>query len=611
VTIAEQGRRHRFAGAGGGARSLPCALLLAIASLAWPAGPVAGAAPPAAAEGEKRIDKKKDPTPPVRLTMAATAERIPLPPLHGLVELTVDALSRSIRLRPTKDAPTALAAKLAAHAGAVCPKVTVREGGVELTCRSRRVEAQLTTEGKTTFLDINELRGLPWRPGLDGAPAYFFDPWRVGLGQGCPARGGVARGECELKEGHILTAAALFRNGLAGPHRQMASLRLGDLALRTGDPLTAAGWYRRVGAYGVFGRMASERLCELTGDCLDDPEEVARTYDPSGLPEPLRAESVMRQARTEAYLGHISEAVRILADQIEAHGVDSVCREEAELLCRRILLQGMREAVRAPSPHARRAEPAAAAKAAAPGAGGASGMAPATAMAEQQRTFEENLMESYLELPTWDKGPLAVDLAEAGATVAIRMGAPDFAGNLLASTAREVPDARLSDHLLAAVEAFLRAEDLVRARVIAEYMGTRLGPKARVSERWKAALKTLAARSEEDELTASLRDQIEKETQATLTGLRDADAATKKATALMKGLKAAKAGPGADEAGQAETSDEPQADAEKGAPTGAGGEDDKAAGQQATGGKEAAGARTAGPKAAANKPEAGSKRGGG
>lgn len=588
--------------AGGvGRRPFACALAVLTLALAGGVGaPAASAAAPAAPpEGERRIEKKKEPPKPLRLTMAATAERIPLPPMRGPVELTVDALSRLIRLRPTKEAPTALAAKLTAHAGAVCPKVTVHDGAVELTCRSRRVEAQLTSEGKAQFLDINELRGVPWRPGLDGAPSYFFDPWRVGLGQGCPARGGVARGECELKEGHILAAAALFRNGLSGPHRQMASLRLGDLALRTGDPLTAAGWYRRVGDYGVFGRMASERLCELTGDCLDDPEELTRTYDPSGLPEPLRAESVMRQARTQAYLGHVPEAVRILAAQIEAHGVESVCREEAEFLCRRILLQGMREAARAPAPRA----PPAGVVAAGQGAGGATGTAGPShgvATAQEQRTFEENLMQSYLELPSWDKGPLAVDLAEAGAAVAVRMGAPDFAGNLLASSAREVPDARLSDHLLGAVEAFLRAEDLVRARVVAEYMATRLGPKARVSERWKAALKTLASRSEEDEMTASLRDQIEKETQATLSGLRDADAAAKKAAALMSGLKSA-AGDGGDH--------EPEAAGEKAAEKKGGGEQEGGkAGQDATGGKEAAREPPPGSRSGA---KAGAKRGGG
>jgi hypothetical protein len=499
--------------------------------------------------------KKKESPPPVRLTMSATAERLPLPPLHGPIELTIDALSRIIRLRPSKDAPAALATKLVAHAGSLCPKVAVHDGAVELTCRTRRIEAQLTAEGKDKFLDINELRGLPWRPGSDAAPNFFYDPWRVGLGQGCLAKAGVAHGECELKDGHILQAASQFRASLGGQHRQMASLRLGDLALRTGDPLTASGWYKRVGSYGVFGRMASQRLCELLGDCLESTEDVLHAFDASGLPEPLRAESLIRAARAEAYMGRVTSAVSIIADQIEAHGVASICREEAELLCRRLLLQGMREEARMPllTAHPAVTGPVASAHdagttahdggapvaAALPGDAGTPAAAPTVAEEDERSTFRDNLMKSYLGLPNWDKGPLAVELAEAGAVVATRMGAPDFAGSLLASSAREVPDARLSDHLLAAVEAFLRAEDLVRAHVVAEYMASRLGPKGRVSERWKAALKTLAARSEADEMTSALRAQIEKETEATLAGLKDADAAVKKAKALLGDLKAA------------------------------------------------------------------------
>lgn len=496
-------------------------------------------------------DPVKPAPPPVRLTMSATTERLPLPALRGPVEVTVDALARTIRLRPSKDRPAAWATKLEPHLGALCPRIAVRDGAVELTCRSRRIEAQLGSEGKSKFLDINELRGLPWRQGPDAAPNYFFDPWRVGLGQGCLVKGGAARGECELKDGHILAAAGFFRAALNGQHRQMASLRLGDLALRTGDPLTAAGWYRRVGSFGVFGRIAAERLCELNGDCLGSSEEVRRTFDPSGLPEPLRAESLMRAARAEAYLGRISSAVRIMADQIEAHGVASLCREEAELLCRRLLLQGMQQAAHAPaagrhlglslsspppSPSPSR-PPQPGASIAEAAQGEAAKAADETAATEDERTFRDNLMKTYLGLPSWDKGPLAVELAEAGAAVAIRMGAPGFAGNLLSSSAREVPDAGLPEHLLAAVEAFLRAEDLVRARVVAEYMTTRLGPKGRVSDRWKAALKTLAARTEEDETSSVVRAQIEKEIAATLAGLKDAQAAADKARALLGGLK--------------------------------------------------------------------------
>ena len=46
-----------------------------------------------------------------------------------------------------------------------------------------------------SYLDINELRGLPWRAGADAPPSYHYDPWKVGLGQSCPGRipGGAGR----------------------------------------------------------------------------------------------------------------------------------------------------------------------------------------------------------------------------------------------------------------------------------------------------------------------------------------------------------------------------------------------------------------------------------
>jgi len=136
-------------------------------------------------------------------------------------------------------------------------------------------------------------------------------------------------------------------------------------------------------------------------------------------------------------------------------------------------------------------------------------------------------------------------------------------------------------------------------------MGTRLGAKARVSERWKAALKTLASRSEEDEMTASLRDQIEKETGATLTGLRDADAAAKKAATLMNGLKAAankdgeKSETAGGEAPEKEAGDDDKSDKSDKSDKAA-----AAAGRDATGGKQAADEPAARAKADA-------KRGGG
>ncbi|HEX2657574.1 MAG TPA: hypothetical protein VHU40_04855, partial [Polyangia bacterium] len=397
--------------------------------------------------------------PPVRLTMSQTAERIALPKLRGPVELTVDALFRTIQLRPTKDSVTGLAARLAAATGSLCPKVIVRDGAAVMLCRNHRVEALLEKKGTATFLDINEVRGLPWRPGPDHAPSYFFDPWKVGMGASCPGHNQAAIGECQLKQGHQLEAARAFRNAISTNYRQPATLRLGDLALITGDPMTAAGWYRRVGGFGVFGRMATQRLCELDGSCLATTEDVLHVFDSGELPEPLRAETLMRAARAEAYMGRVPSAIRIIGAQVQAHGAGSLCREEAELLCRRILLQAMRAAV---GPQALQ-DPDYAAEAAA-----RKEMDVHDALkAPDDRYDFDNLMLIYFSLPSWDRGPLAVELAQAAAAVAQRMGAPGFAGNLLASSAREIPDARLSHHLLMAANAFIRAEDFVRARVVA------------------------------------------------------------------------------------------------------------------------------------------------
>jgi hypothetical protein len=528
------------------------------------------------------------PTPPddaprgVRLTTSATVERIPLAGMHGPVECTVDALLRTIRLRPTKDKPSALLARIVTHAGGLCPTAVVRDGAVELTCRSRRFDAEVVRPGKsqTQFLDINELRGLPWRAGPDRAPGYFFDPWRVGIGQSCPGRADAARGECQLKQGHLLEAAQFFRTALSTQHRQMASLRLGDLALATGDPVTAVGWYKRVGSLGVFGQFAAGRLCELDGTCFGSTAEVRRAFDPTGMPEPMRAETLMRAARAEAYLGRMRSAVKIMADQIRSHGVASLCRESAELLCRRLLLQAMREAVMPPAEaRALIAAPANAAVAAAPGAGGAPGTAKGAAPAgstanppglaagiegsragldietpsgpddgeeasdgeaeapEDDTVHLTNLMQIFFALPSWDKGPLAVDLAEAGAEVALRLGAPAFAGNLLVTAAREVPDRRLSEHLLFAVEAFLRSGDVVRARVVAEYVEMRLGAKGRAGERWRVALKAIASSQEDDdEIPSELRAEIEKEIEVSLDGLKDARAVLEKARTVLQGV---------------------------------------------------------------------------
>jgi hypothetical protein len=511
-----------------------------------------------------------DPAVAARLTTSETVERIPLAGVRGPVECSVDALMRTIRLRSSQDSPAKLLSKIAGRTGVLCPTVVIRDGAVELTCRSRRFDAKIVRQAKTQYLDINELRGLPWRSGLDRAPGYFFDPWRVGIGQACPGKADAARGECVLKQGNLLKAARYFRLALSTQHRPMASLRLGDLAIATGDPVTAIGWYRRVGNVGVFGQFAAGRLCELEGTCLGSTAEVRRTFNPRGMPEPMRAETLMHAARAEAYLGRLRAAVKIIADQIQRHGVNSLCRENADLLCRRILLLAMREAVLPPEPTSGGPAKGAAGRGTGEAAGSDSGTdgEGASVAGGPGRTGEPpgggesgesgddgeddgesgtvaiteadhltNLMQVFFALPSWDKGPLAVDLSQGAAAVALKMGAPGFAGNLLVSAAREVPRERLSSHLLLAVEAFLSSGDVVRARVVAEYVETRLGPKGRGGDRWRAALKVLGHQDDEDDLAPELRAEIEKEVAASLEGLRDARAAIEKARAVMRGVK--------------------------------------------------------------------------
>src|SRR5204863_7073727 len=119
------------------ARLAPAAFLSLL--LAFIAAPAAASAAPSAADDDGPTG--------VRVTTTSTVERISLAGLRGPVELSVDALMRTIRLKPTKDQPSALLGKIAGRLGTVCGKAAVRDGAVELTCRTRRFDAELVKVG--------------------------------------------------------------------------------------------------------------------------------------------------------------------------------------------------------------------------------------------------------------------------------------------------------------------------------------------------------------------------------------------------------------------------------------------------------------------------------
>jgi hypothetical protein len=484
----------------------------------------------------------------VHLTTSVVTERIPLTPLRGPIQLLADPLGARIELRMAKPQP-ALAAQMLRHAGEICATVTVISTGIELRCRTRRFEAILSSEGNKRFLDIQELRGLPWREGPAAPPYYYYEPLRSGLGSPCPGASPVARGECALQAGRQLEAATQFRAAVESNDRQMAALRLGDLALVTGDPATAIGWYRRAGVAGAFGRMARTRVCEIEGTCLASTDIIKRVFDARGLPEPVRAEMSIRGVRAEAFAGRLDSATKMMWQMIRNGSLQWVCRDAGEVVCRRVLIQAMREAANAEDEAAQEPpkEPAApdkvtatAAPSSSPDAGApasavvpaatnvrvaaapsaeksgekparsvglvtfAVGAKPAAAQSREGKASgaselspAEMAFEVYLALPAWDHGPLAPELSEAAADLARHIGAPVFGGNILSAVAPEVGAAELPAHLYHAAELYLDGDDLARARLVIEYARTRIGKK--MPPRWVALEKKIAARSASEE----------------------------------------------------------------------------------------------------------------
>jgi hypothetical protein len=440
----------------------------------------------------------------VRVTTTETTERVVLPHTRGPLQLAVDAMAQTIRLQVSGDDPAALRAHLEKNLGAICPTSRVVDGEVVLQCRSRRFDAQLVTAGDRRYLDINELRGMPWRTGLDGPVSYHFEPWRSGLGQACPGVSEAAQGECELKAGHRLVAAMHFRAALETAGRQVACLRLGDLALGIGDPAVALGWYERVGGVGAFGRVATARICEINGSCLGTTASVAEIFNPQGLPEPLRAELLMRSARVETYMGRTSAAIDIMTRQSRAQGLASICRENGEILCRRIVLAGLRES------EARRGKPTA-----------------------EEAARDDGLIELYLNLPGWDKGPFALEMGQAAAPVIARAGATMFAGNLLSALAPQVPPARLGEHLLLTTETFLAGQNWARARLVVEYAETRLPAQTLATPRWSKAVRLATGNGDLSEVSPAVRGAIENEASTISAVLKESQAALGKARAVL------------------------------------------------------------------------------
>lgn len=322
----------------------------------------------------------------------------------------------------------------------ICPTVE-REGDLlRLRCVTTRFDVRLVAGA----LDLRSLRGLPWN-GDHGTPPLL--PWHDGP---CDGASGVVAGECAIARRDWKAAARAFRS--EKERLDHATVRLGDLALLEDRPDEAARRWRSVDSGGPFGQVASARLCELLGNCLVDLR-APQLFDPATLPPELRPESILRAARMEAFIGDPRAAARYLVDALEDHPIGTLCPPGVSI-CAEIVEAAL----------------------ASPGLG-----------------EKEDALALYFALPDRLVGPAAPRLALQAARVAADLGAPVFAGNLLAATSGLVPRERLEAHLLLAADLYLRGGDPARAGVILDYARFRFGEKAMKAEPWSTL--ALQARS--------------------------------------------------------------------------------------------------------------------
>lgn len=374
-------------------------------------------------------------------------ELLPLPKVHGPVTVSADPFERTVTVEAPHGTP-AIARALGALSPALCPEVTERPGRTVLTCRSSRVVARIAPRGALHALELRELRGLPGT-GDVAIPVTFHDPLSLGLGS-CPGANHAARGECrlraengELARGSFLTAS---RSSVAA-EREHALLRLGDLALASGDTEEALRYWSAV-ELQPWKRMVDARRCELSADCL--ASEGDAPFAREGLPVSMAREMVLRSARARAFAGDPAAAAWALADQLSGAGA---CTSAGEL-CRRIVLSALRS---------------------------------------RDEAQAREALAIYVAAVKPGDAPLHVELAIAAAAVAARSHAPAFAAALLSSVSRSVPADALTEHLLRTAELYVEAGDPVRARVVVDFLEARREGAVRRGARWAALLRDIAA----------------------------------------------------------------------------------------------------------------------
>jgi hypothetical protein len=361
------------------------------------------------------------------LLVTTAYERLRLP--TPATQVAVEGLGRRVRVFVTSDA-AAFAAVLRPQLGRLCPRVTSTSGEVDLECLTTRLDARLVRDGPRAFLDLRQLRGLPWK-GADAAPVLRRIP-----ASACPGRDAVAKAECAFHEGDGTAAARRFQKLLDDPSEaSFAALRLGDLALEDDDVAEAIRWWKKAGEVGPWARLAKARLCEADGRCLGDHTQET-CFDSGGMTESALDEMELRRWRALAFGGNVGDLATAVLASFRNTAPRSPCIAD-QRLCRHLLHSAMER--------------------------------PSTRGADEA-------LEVYLQLPERETGPLSVDLAISAAAVAELNGAPAFGAGLLAAVTARVPAFRQPEYLARTLGLYVAGRDLARARVIANYAKARLPP---------------------------------------------------------------------------------------------------------------------------------------
>lgn len=332
----------------------------------------------------------------------------------------------------------------------LCPAISKKDGIITLRCTTRRLWAALEKDERGTYVSLRLLSGTAFQQPEVLVPMRPYSVTTMGIPDSCPGKTAAVIAECALAKGDLVTAKKGWEDALLGPDSAVGHLRLGDLAMQSGDIESALHHFTKVSFVGPLGRLAEARACELIGTCLA-AKESARVGNRDGLPPEVDLELQKLNLRRDLTAGRDVEAMSALHAALEKNG--AFC-EGAIGFCQKVIEAGL--------------------------------------VSDDQEARIAALAVFLTDKAR--RGPFEATLTLEAAEAAKEVGAPGFAASILAANTPHVPKADLGAHLQRIVELYLAAGDRVRAEAILDYADAKLGPGGTKSSVWKMTRKRVGTR---------------------------------------------------------------------------------------------------------------------